>query len=141
MNLIQQENRCSAASAGFGVGSTTLPKSGKRRVWFIRSSVDGGIAKLGGDFKEQRGLANLSRPCKKLDSAWCRFSEAFQQEVPTRCVVTREFRHSRIIIQIYLMNVKKFETIRRVIQTERGKKLWRKRVGVDSNVRLPTHGE
>jgi hypothetical protein len=107
MNLIQQENRCSAASAGFGVGSTTLPKSGKRRVWFIRSSVDGGIAKLGGDFKEQRGLANLPRPCEKLDSAWCGFSEAFQEEVPTRCVVACEFRHSRIIIQIYLMNFKK----------------------------------
>jgi hypothetical protein len=107
MNLIQQENRCRAASAGFGVGSTTLPKSGKRRVWFIASSVDCGLAKLGGDFKEQRGLANLPRPCEKLDSAWCGFSEAFQEEVPTRCVVTCEFRHSRIIIQIYLMNVKK----------------------------------
>jgi len=91
----------------FGVGSTTLPKSGKRGVWFIPISVDCGIAKLGGDFKEQRGLANLPRPCEKLDSAWCGFSEAFQEEVPTRCVVTCEFRHSRIIIQIYLMNVKK----------------------------------
>ncbi len=40
MNLIQQENRCRAASAGFGVGSTTLPKSGKRRVCFIASSVN-----------------------------------------------------------------------------------------------------
>ncbi len=107
MNFIQQEYRCRAASAGFGVGSTTLPKSGKRRVWFIASSVDCGLAKLGGDFKEQRGLANLPRPCEELDSAWCGFSEAFQEEVPTRCVVTCEFRHSRIIIQIYLMNVKK----------------------------------
>jgi len=36
--------------------------------------VDCGIAKLGGDFKEQGGLANLPRPCEKLDSAWCGFS-------------------------------------------------------------------
>jgi hypothetical protein len=81
MNLIQQENRCRAASAGFGVGSTMLPKSGKRRVWFIPSSVDCGIAKLGGDFKEQRGLANLPRPCEKLDSAWCGFSEPFRSSL------------------------------------------------------------
>jgi hypothetical protein len=107
MNLIQQENRCRAASAGFGVGSTTLPKSGKRRVWFIASGVDCGIAKLGGDFKQQGGLANLPRPREKLDSAWRGFSEAFQEEIPTRYVVICEFMHSRIIIQIYLKNVKK----------------------------------
>jgi len=107
MNLIQQENRCRAASAGFGVGSTTLPKSGKRRIWFIASGVDCGIAKLGGDFKQQRGLANLPRPRKKLDSAWRGFPEAFQEEIPTRYVVIYEFMHSRIIIQVYLKNVKK----------------------------------
>jgi hypothetical protein len=107
MNLIQQENRCRAVSAGFGVGSTTLPKSGKRRVWFIASGVDCGIAKLGGDFKQQRGFANLPRPREKLDSAWRGFSEAFQEEIPTRYIVICEFRHSRIIIQIYLMDVKK----------------------------------
>ncbi len=107
MNLIQQEDRCRAASAGFGVGSTTLPKSGKCRVWFIPSSVDCGLAKRGGDLKEQGGLANLPRPCEKLDSAWCGFSEAFQEQVPTRYVVVCEFRHSRIISQVYLMNVKK----------------------------------
>jgi hypothetical protein len=106
MNLIQQENRCRAASAGFGVSPTTLPKSGKRRVWFVPSSVNCGITKLGGDFKEQRGLANLPRPREKLDSAWCRFLETSQEEAPTRCVVICEFNHSRIIIHIYLMNVK-----------------------------------
>jgi hypothetical protein len=79
MNLIQQENRCRAASAGFGLSPTTLPKSGKRRVWFIPSSVNCGITKLGGDFKEQGGLANLPRPREKLDSAWCGFLEAFQE--------------------------------------------------------------
>jgi hypothetical protein len=107
MNLIQQEKCCRAASAGFGVGSTTLPKSGKRRVWLITGGVDCGIAKLGGDFKQQRGLANLPRPREKLDSAWRGFSEAFQEEIPTWYIVICEFRHSRIIIQIYLMNVKK----------------------------------
>jgi hypothetical protein len=106
MNLIHQENRCRAASAGFGVGSTTLPKSGKRRVWFIASGVDCGIAKLGGDFKQQGGFANLPRPREKLDSAWRGFSEAFQEEIPAWYVVIREFMHSRIIIQIYLKNVK-----------------------------------
>src|SRR5258708_15857179 len=107
MNLIQQENRCRAVSADLGVGWTTLPKCGKGRVWFIASGVDCGIAKLGGDFKQQRGLANLPRPCEKLDSAWRGFSEAFQEEIPTRYVVICEFMHSRIIIQIYLRNVKK----------------------------------
>jgi hypothetical protein len=100
MNLVKQENRC---RAGFGVGPTTLPESGRRRVWFISSSVDCGIAKLGGDFKEQCGLANLAGPREKLDSAWCAFSEAFQEEVPTRQVVAYGLRHSRIIIQVYLM--------------------------------------
>src|SRR5258708_39977014 len=107
MNLIQQENRCRAVSADVGVVSTALPKSGKRRVWFIASGVDCGIAKLGGDFKQQRGRANLPRPCEKLDSAWRGFSEAFQEEIPTRYVVICEFRHSRIISPVYLMNVKK----------------------------------
>ena len=63
MNLIQEQNRCPVVSACFGVGPMALPKSGKRRVWFISRSVDGRIAKLGGDFKKQRGLANLPRPC------------------------------------------------------------------------------
>jgi hypothetical protein len=30
-----------------------------------------------------------------------------QEEVPACCVVTYKFSHSRIIIQIYLMNVRK----------------------------------
>jgi hypothetical protein len=107
VNLIQQENRCRAASAGFGVSPTTLPKSGKRRVWFVPGSVDCGITKPGSDFKEQRGLANLPRPREKLDSAWCGFLEAFQEEVPTRSVVTGEFRHTRIIIKLCLMIVKR----------------------------------
>src|SRR6266699_1634204 len=107
VNLIQQENHCPAVSACFGVGPTTLPKSGKRRVWFVSRRVDCGIAKLGGNFKEQRGLANLARPCEKLDSAGCRFSESFQEEVPTRRVIPSECRHTRIIIRLYLMNVKR----------------------------------
>jgi hypothetical protein len=122
MNLIQQQNRRRAASAGFGVGSTTLPKSGKRRVWFIASGVDCGIAKLGGDFKQQRGLANLPRPREKLDSAWRGFSEAFQEEIPARYIVICEFRHNRIIIQIYLKNVKKLKQARTVPVTRQSKK-------------------
>jgi hypothetical protein len=90
------------AGASLGVGATTLPKSGKCRVWFVPGGVDCGITKPGGDFKEQRGFANLPRPREKLDSAWCGFLEALQEEVPIWSVVTREFRHTRIIIKIYL---------------------------------------
>lgn len=122
MNLIQQENRCRAASAGFGVGSTALPKSGKRRVRFIASGVDCGIAKLGGDFKQQRGLANLPRPREKLDSAWRGFSEAFQEEIPTRYVVICEYMYTRIVIQIYLKNVKKLTAARAAAVTRPRKK-------------------
>jgi len=50
-------------------------------------------------------FANLPRPREKLDSAWCGLLEAFQ-EVPTWNVVTYEFKHTRIIIKIYLMNVR-----------------------------------
>jgi hypothetical protein len=83
MNLIQQENRCPAVSARLSIGPMAVPKPGKRRVWFVSRSVDGRIAKLRGDFKEQRGLAYLPRPCEKLNSAWRGFSEPFQKEVPT----------------------------------------------------------
>ena len=100
MYFIQQQERRTTFGSILGIRPASFPETGQRGVRIVAWGIDGLIAELLCEFKQQRGLADLSRPGQDLDASWSGFTEPPGKLLAAMGIVVFYFSHSLIIIRL-----------------------------------------